>query len=239
MTVPGMSEVTGRAARCYRSRYLSIRRLNYLGMIRHGSARIAACLITWRDCRLWRMALAYPPNLYPGRFDSDHDGRHADLAILRATCPRSGAPPHRGLGPAKSASPVDRGTRPGSTGRYRSSSRYGTPRRCPGTSASGSSPVLPAGVGGCSRYSASWSACSSPRIRPRGYCRRWGVMAAGLAGRCPGRKQAACAGAGQAGGRRQARLLRKLSLRDMAQRVAFTDESGLTSITSSPLAAQP
>ena len=61
MTVPGMSEVTGRAARCYRSRYLSIRRLNYLGMIRHGSARIAACLITWRDCRLWRMALAYPP----------------------------------------------------------------------------------------------------------------------------------------------------------------------------------
>jgi hypothetical protein len=65
------------------------------------------------------------------------------------------------------------------------------------------------------------------------------VMAAGLAGRCPGRKQAACAGAGQAGGRRQARLLRKLSLRDMAQRVAFTDESGLTSITSSPLAAQP
>ena len=39
---------------------LSIPGLNYLGMIRHRLVRIAACLITRRDCRLWHRALAYP-----------------------------------------------------------------------------------------------------------------------------------------------------------------------------------
>jgi len=64
LKAPCPLRVPGRRAAahsCYRPRYLSIRGLNYLGMIRHRLARIAACLITWRDCRLWRRALAYPP----------------------------------------------------------------------------------------------------------------------------------------------------------------------------------
>jgi hypothetical protein len=44
--------------------------------------------------------------LYLGRFDSDHDGRHADLAILRVTCPRSGAPPRHAPDPATSPRPL-------------------------------------------------------------------------------------------------------------------------------------
>ena len=63
---------------CYRPRYLSIRGLNYLGMIRHGLARIVAYLITWRDCRLWRRALAYPPLRAP-----------SGLALIRAGGRRS------------------------------------------------------------------------------------------------------------------------------------------------------
>jgi len=58
---------------------------------------------TWSS--RWATRTRTRPVFRPVRFL--YDGRHADLAILRATCPRSGPPPRRTLGPTKSAPSVD------------------------------------------------------------------------------------------------------------------------------------